>query len=64
MAETNSTILEFWPAIRDDLRNFLSDTDAWIIAEIKKAQEAQDWERVLKLIDVMSTVHNISHSHQ
>ena len=64
MAETNSTILEFWPAIRDDLRNFLSDTDAWIIAEIKKAQEAQDWERVLKLIDVMSTIHNISHSHQ
>ncbi len=64
MAETNSTILEFWPAIRDDLRNFLSDTDAWIIAEIKKAQEAQDWERVLKLIDVMSTVHTISHSHQ
>ena len=62
MAENNSKILEFWPAIRDDLRNFLSDTDAWIIAEIKKAQEAQDWERVLKLIDVMSTIHTRSDS--
>jgi len=57
MAENKSKILEFWPAIRDDLRNFLSDTDAWIIAEIKKAQEAEDWERVLKLIDMMSTIH-------
>jgi len=63
MTETKSTILESWPAIKEDLRDFLSDTDAWIISEIKKAYEYKDWEMVLKLIDVMDTVHNLSHSH-
>ena len=61
--ETKSTILESWPAIKDDLREFLSDTDAWMIDEIKKAYEDKDWGRVLKVIDIMDTVHNLSHSH-
>ncbi len=63
MSQIEYTILESWPALKEDLRNFLSDTDAWVISELKKAHEARDWEEVLKVIDVMELVHNMSHSH-
>ena len=63
MSQTKYTILESWPALKEDLSSFLSDTDAWIISELKKAREASDWERVLNLTDVMELVHDISHSH-
>ncbi len=38
-------------------------TDAWVISGLKKANEAKDWKTVLKLIDMMELVHNMSHSH-
>jgi hypothetical protein len=63
MSQTKYTILESWPALKEDLSSFLSDTDAWVISELKKAREASDWERVLNLTDVMELVHDISHSH-
>jgi len=63
MSEIKYTILESWPALKEDLQNFLSDTDAWVISELKKAHEANDWETVLKVIDVVELVHNMSHSH-
>ena len=63
MSQIEYTILESWPALKEDLRNFLSDTDAWVISELKKAHEARGWEEVLKVIDVMELVHNMSHSH-
>lgn len=63
MADDKRTILESWPGLREDLKDFLSDTDAWIIFELKKAEEARDWDAVQKVIDVMETVHNLSHNH-
>ena len=42
MSEIKYTILESWPALKEDLGSFLSDTDAWIISELKKAHEAHD----------------------
>ena len=33
MAENKDSILESWPALKEDLIGFISDTDAWIIAE-------------------------------
>ena len=63
MSEMKYTILESWPMLKEDLESFLSDTDAWIISELKKASEANDWESVLKVIDVMESVHNVNHSH-
>ena len=63
MSETKYTILESWPALKEDLGSFLSDTDAWIISELKKAHQAQNWETILKVIDVMELVHNMAHSH-
>ena len=63
MSQTDSKILESWPALKDDLQGFLSDTDAWIISEIKEAHKSKDWDRILKIIDIMDMVHNMSHSH-
>ena len=63
MSEMKYTILESWPMLKEDLESFLSDTDAWIISELKKASKAHDWESGLKVIDVMESVHNINHSH-
>ncbi|UCG54345.1 MAG: hypothetical protein JSV32_07085 [Dehalococcoidia bacterium] len=63
MSETKYTILQSWPALKEDLGSFLSDTEAWTISELEKAHEANDWEKVLNVIDVMELVHNMSHSH-
>ncbi len=63
MSSTRCTILESWPALREDLEGFLSDTDAWIIAELKKSYQAHDWESVRKVIEMMELVHNMSHEH-
>jgi hypothetical protein len=63
MSETKCTILESWPGLKDDLRDFLSDTDAWLISELTKASEARDWGKIDSIISVMETVHNLSHSH-
>ena len=62
MADIDS-ILESWPGIREDLKGFLSDTDAWIIIELKKAHENKDWEQIEKIIGLMDMVHNLSHGH-
>ncbi len=63
MSETKYTITESWPMLKDDLIHFLSDTDAWIIAELKKALQAKDWGKIHNVIDVMESVHAMSHSH-
>lgn len=63
MSQIKYTILESWPALKEDLLSFLSDTDAWIIAELKKAYKAKDWGEILNVIEIMESVHNLSHSH-
>ena len=63
MPEKKCTILESWPALEEDLISFLSDTDVWTIAELRKAQKARDWKGIQKVIEVMESVHHISHGH-
>lgn len=63
MPNSERTILESWPMLKEDLMSFLSDTDAWVISELKKASEATDWGRIGKVIGVMEAVHNLQHSH-
>ena len=63
MSQIKCTILESWPKLREDLEGFLSDTDAWAISELKKAHKAKDWKKILKIIDIMELLHNMSHSH-
>jgi hypothetical protein len=63
MSNAERTILESWPMLKQDLMSFLSDTDAWVISELKQASETKDWGRISKLIDVMDSVHDLQHSH-
>jgi hypothetical protein len=63
MSDNEYTILESWPMLKEDLTNFLSDTDAWVITELKKAYKAKDWGKVNNIIDVMDSIHNLSHEH-
>ena len=63
MSNKECTILESWPMLKADLTNFLSDTDAWVITELKKAYKAKDWGKISNIIDVMDSIHNLSHSH-
>jgi len=63
MSDRKQTILESWPMLKEDLVSFLSDTDAWVVAELKKASAAEDWRRVSSVIDLMDALHNMSHSH-
>ena len=63
MSNVEHTILASWPMLKEDLVSFLSDTDAWVIAELKKGCETKDWDRISKVIDVMDVLHNLSHSH-
>ena len=63
MSQPKQTILESWPALKDDLEGLLSDTDSWVIKELKKAYEHKNWKEVLNVIGVMELIHNISHSH-
>ena len=63
MSNIEYTILESWPMLKEDLISFLSDTDAWVIAELKKACETEDWDKISNIIDVMDAIHNLSHSH-
>lgn len=63
MSNSKHTILESWPMLKEDLISFLSDTDAWVMTELKKARKAKDWGRIAKVIDVMDSVHDLSHSH-
>jgi hypothetical protein len=63
MSNSKHTILESWPMLKEDLITFLDDTDAWVITELKKACETKDWGRIANIIDVMDSIHNLSHSH-
>lgn len=63
MSATMKSILESWPELKDDLHDFLADTDAWIIANLKEAHQTGDWTTVQKVIEVMEMVHGMAHAH-
>lgn len=63
MSEIKYTITQSWPMLKEDLISFLSDTDAWVIAELKDAYETKDRDKLLKVIEIMDSVHDLSHSH-
>jgi hypothetical protein len=63
LAKNKHTIIDSWPQLRDDLSIFLSDTDAWVITQLRSAYETKDWDAVSKLLEIMDFVHSMSHSH-
>lgn len=63
MANTEYTILESWPMLKEDLISFLSNADARVITELRLASKTKNWARIGNLIDAMDCVHDLSHSH-
>ena len=63
MLQAKHTILESWPGLKEDLRSFLSCTDAWAISALKEAHEAKDWKKVMDIIDIMELLDDMHHSH-
>ncbi len=63
MAKAKQTIIESWPGLKEDLTSFLSDTDGWIIAQLKEGLKAKDWSKMSRTVDIMDSIHDLSHSH-
>ena len=63
MTDIKHTIIESWPKLKEDLLSFLTDTDAWAIDELKKAYQNKKWDDVNNIIDIMESIHSLSHSH-
>ena len=42
MSNSKHTILDSWPMLKEDLVSLLTDTDAWVITELKKARKTKD----------------------
>lgn len=63
MSDIKLTIIESWPKLKEDLLSFLTDTDAWAIDELKKAYQNKKWNDVNNIIDIMESIHSLSHSH-
>ena len=63
MSVVKRNLIDSWPQLKDDLGTFLSDTDAWVITQLRSAYQAKDWETVSTLLEIMEFVHSLSHSH-
>ena len=56
MSDKQSTILELWPRIKDDLEKFIADRPGWLIDALKKAQDKkgrQGWKDVETVINIL-----------
>ena len=56
MSDKQSTILELWPRIKDDLEKFIADRPGWFIDSLKKAQDkkgSQGWRDVETVINIL-----------
>ena len=56
MSDKQSTILESWPRIKDDMEMFISDRPGWLINALKKAHDskgARGWKEVETVINIL-----------
>ena len=56
MSDKQSTILELWPKIKDDLEKFIADRPGWLIDALKHAQDkkgSQGWKDVETVINIL-----------
>lgn len=56
MNDSQVTILELWPRIKDDMQHFVSDRPGWLIEALKKAHHkkgSRGWREVETVINIM-----------
>ena len=56
MSDKQSTILESWPRIKDDMQLFIADRPGWLIEALKQAHEkkgTRGWQDVERVINIL-----------
>ena len=56
MSNEQSTIIELWPKIKDDMQMFIGDRPGWLIDSLKKAQDKRGnrgWKDVETVINIL-----------
>ena len=56
MPEKTYSILELWPAIKDDMQKFISDRPGWFIEALTKAKNkkgSKGWKDVETVINML-----------
>ena len=56
MADKQRTLLEMWPALKDDMKNFISDRPGWFIDALSTARArkgSQGWKDVETIINIL-----------
>jgi hypothetical protein len=56
MTEKQSTILEMWPEIKEDMEKFISNRPGWLIDTLKQAREKggnKGWRDVETVINIL-----------
>lgn len=56
MSDKQSTLLELWPIVKDDMTKFISDRPGWLIDALGKARDkkgSQGWKDVETIINVL-----------
>ena len=56
MSNNQSTILELWPKIKDDMQVFIGDRPGWFIDALKRARDkkgSRGWKDVETVINIL-----------
>ena len=56
MSNKTHSVLEMWPAIKDDFKNFMSDRPGWLIAALENACNKKGpggWRDVERVIEIL-----------
>jgi hypothetical protein len=56
MSNKSHTVLEMWPVIKDDFKNFMSDRPGWLISTLEAAVSKKGpggWRDVERVIEIL-----------
>jgi len=56
MPDKQSTLLELWPIIKEDMEKFISDRPGWLIGVLEKAKEkkgSRGWKDIETVINIL-----------
>ena len=62
MTDKQRTILEMWPALKDDMQKFISDRPGWFISALSTAHDkkgGQGWKDVETVINILQFLKDI-----
>ena len=56
MSSNQTTLLELWPKVKDDMQMFIADRPGWLINALKKARDkkgTRGWQDVETVINIL-----------